>query len=154
MKKWWLEAAKARVAALQPENNLEPPPGECFDEDSSVDPEVPQQITTTPNSFGIFQKYSSIPSHNPNDANPFDNVPSVPPETIPVSIGSDLSISARHESNPLAKSRNPIKDLLLGWWSEGSCDGIASLDRLVKCLTSSYFDPSQLKDFNAVSAIC
>ena len=153
-KKRRLEAAKARVATLQPESDPEPPPGECFDEDSSVDPEVPQQITTIPDSFGVFRKYSSIPSHNPDDANPFDNVPSVPPETIPASIGSDLSISsARHESNPLAESRNPTEDLLLGWWSEGSCDGIASLDRLAKCLTSSYFDPSQLKDFNAVSAV-
>ena len=44
-------------------------------------------------------------------------------------------------------------DLLLGWWSEGACDGIESLNRLVECLRSQYFDISQLKDFNAVSAI-
>ena len=118
-----------------------------------MDPEVPQQIATTPDGFGIFRKYSTIPSHNPDDVDPFDDVTSVPPGTAPTSIGSDLHISTRHDSNPLADSKNPTEDLLLGWWSEGSCDGIASLDRLVKCLTSQYFDPSQLKDFNAVSAI-
>ena len=154
-KKRQLEAAKARAAAtLQNENDLEPPPGEYSDEDSSVDSEVPQQITTTPDSFGVFRKYSSIPSHNPDDIDPFDNLPSIPPRIDPASIGSDLNISsARHNSNPLADSKNPTEDLLLGWWSEGSCDGIASLDRLVKCLTSPHFDPSQLKDFSAVSAV-
>ena len=153
-KKRRLEAAKAREAALQPEIDPEPPLDKCFDEDSNVDPEVSQQITTTPDSFGVFRKYSSIPSHNPDDADPFDDVPSVPPGIVPVSIGSDLNVSsARHNSNPLADSKNPTEDLLLSWWSEGSSDGIAGLDRLVKCLTSPYFNPSQLQDFNAVSAI-
>ena len=153
-KKQRLEAAKERAAALQPEGDLEPPPGECSNEESGTDPEVPQQITTTPDDFGIFRKYSSIPSHNPDDADPFDDIPSAPPRTAPATIGSDLNVSsARPDSSPLAESKNPTEDLLLGWWSEGSCDGIASLDRLVKCLTNQYFDPSRLKDFNAVSAV-
>ena len=151
-KKQRLEAAKERAAALQPEGDLEPLPGEYSNEEGGADPEVPPQIATTPDDFGIFRKYLSIPSHNPDDADPFDDIPSAP---APTSIGSELSVSsARHaDSNPLADSKNPTEDLLLGWWSEGSCDGIASLDRLVKCLTSQYFDPSRLKDFNAVSAV-
>jgi len=117
-------------------------------------PEVPQQITTPPDSFGVFRKYSSIPSHNPDDPDPFDNVPSTSPGVVPERIGSGLNLSSTgHGSNPLVDSKNPTEDLLLGWWSEGSCDGIASLDHLVECLTSPYFDPSQLKDFSATSAV-
>jgi hypothetical protein len=152
-KKQQAEAAKAR-AALHTEGDLEPPPGECSDEDGDADPEVPQQITTIPDSFGVFRKYSSIPSHNPDDASPLDDVPSVPPRVVPAIIGSDLSVQTTgHDSNPLTSSKNPTEDLLLGWWSEGSCDSIAGLNRLATYLRSPYFNPSRLRDFNAVSAI-
>lgn len=153
-KKQKMEAARARAAAVEPECGPEPLSGEGFDEDSTADLGALQQITTPPDSFGVFRKYSSIPSHNPDDINPFDDIPSISSGVAPTRIGSNLGVSSpRHNSNPLADSKNPTEDLLLGWWSEGSCDGVTSLDRLVKCLTSQYFDPLRLKDFNAVNAI-
>jgi hypothetical protein len=159
-KKQQSEAAKARVDAVQPEHDPEPLPNERSNEDGGTDSEATQQITTSPDSFGVFRKYSSIPSHNPDDTDPFSDIPSTSPGIAAPqmssagNVGSNLTISsASHSSNPLADSENPTEDLLLGWWSEGACDGVASLDRLAKCLTSPYFDISQLKDFNAVSAV-
>lgn len=119
---------------------------------------APQQVTTSPDPFGIFQKYTLIPSHNPDNTDPFSNIStssSAAPQTSSARrIGSDLNVSSVvNDSNPLVSSKNPTDDLLLGWWSKGSCDGVASLNRLVKCLKSPYFDLSQLKDFNATNAV-
>ena len=153
-KKQQQEAENTRAATLQLESDLEPLAGERSNNDVSMDLDVPQQITTTADPFGVFRKYSSIPSHNPDDANPFDDMSSASPGMFPARIGSNLNASSiGHNPNPLADSNNPSEDLLLSWWSEGSCDSVASLDRLAKRLTSPYFDPSRLKDFNAVGAI-
>lgn len=62
--------------------------------------------------------------------------------------------STRDESDPLTTSTNPTRDLLLGWWStEGSSDGMQSLNSLVNCLSHPLFDVSKLRDFNPASAL-
>ena len=163
-KKQQLEAAKARAAATQLEQP-NPPQNEWFDEDDdNTGLEAAQQVTTSPDSFGIFRKYVSIPSHNPDDTDPFSDISPAPPSvtspqiTSTGGVGSNLSLSsASRDSDPLASSKNPTEDIFLGWWSEGSCDGIQSLNRLARglaqALKSPQFNPSQLEDFDAVTAI-
>jgi len=157
-KKQRLEEAKARANAAQPECNPEPPSDEESDEG---DPAGVHQITTSPDAFGVFRKYFSLSSHNPENIDPFSDLPSAPSGMASTSqppgtdsIGSNLTTSsARSDLDPLANSENPTVDLLLSWYSEGSTDGAANLDRLVNCLQDPHFDISQLKDFNAVSAL-
>lgn len=114
---------------------------------------VPQLITTSPDSFGVFRRYSSIPSHNPKGVNPFTDVHSSrqPPNQ---QIGSSLTVSsARSDSDPLADSENPSLDILLSLYSEGPIDGASGLDRLLKSLQHPLFDPSKLKGITAQSAL-
>jgi hypothetical protein len=158
-KKQQLEAAKARTATVQTEHDPEPTLlDDGFGGEDSMVSEVSQQITTDPDPFGVFRKYSLIPSHNPDDIDPFEDIApsSTPPRQVLLTekIGSNLQISSpTHETNPLADSENPTEDLLLSWWSRGSHDGAESLNQLVKCLTSRYFDQSQLKGFNLRKAM-
>ena len=152
-RKQQLEAARARVDTTQSQHNLEPPSDGGSGEEN--DP-VTRQITTNPDSFGIFRKYLSLSSHNPDDINPFINTPSAPSGSILAaeSIGSNITISStRNDSDPLKNSKNPTVDLLLSWYSEGSTDGATSLDRLVNCIRDPHFDISQLEGFTAVNAL-
>lgn len=136
------------------------PRNEGFDEDNDNNTglEARHQITTSPDPFGVFRKYASLPSHNPDNTDPFSDIPSLPGTTSQIAstggVGSNLNVpSTRRDSDPLANSKNPTEDLLLGWWSEGNRDGIECLNRLAQCVGSSYFKPSELKDFDAVTAI-
>jgi hypothetical protein len=72
------DVAKARASAAQPEPEPEPEPEPPVEEWS--DPAT-SQITTEPNSFGVFRKYSSLSasSHNPKDTDPFSDIPSAQP---------------------------------------------------------------------------
>ena len=152
---------RARVDAAQLECDPNPLKNEVFNGDNNSDDGLkvtPQQVTTSPDHFGIFWKYTSIPSHNPDNTNPFSDISTssgtAPQTSSARRISSDLNVSSvGSDSNPLVSSKNPTKDLLLGLWSEGSCDGVVSLNHLVKCLKSQYFDLSQLKDFNATNAV-
>lgn len=163
-KKQQAEAAKARAAAAQLEHPKSPE-NEWFDEDDNngAGSETTREITS-PDSFGVFRKYTSIPSHNPDDIDPFSDLsPALPGVTSPQiasagGVGSNLNISSTsHDPDPLASSKNPTEDTLLGWWSEGSRDGIQSLNRLAQglsqALKSPNFNPSQLEDFDAVTSI-
>lgn len=158
-KKQRLEAAKARADAVQPERDSELQSDRGSDSEGNPAP-VTHQITTSRDSFGIFRKYSSLSSHNPDDIDPFSDMPSVsfdlasaiqPPDTG--AIGSSLTVSSRDDPDPFKNSENPTVDLLLSWYSEGSTDGAISLDHLVNCLRDPHFDISQLEDFSAVSAL-
>jgi len=195
-KKQQLEVARVNADATQPECNPEPTSNEGSGEG---DPSVAHQIITVPDNFGVFRKYSSLPSHNPDSVDPFSDLPSAPSgmasssrPSATNSIGSNLTIpsvrsdpdplsnlpsapsgmapssrpsatsaigsnstapSIGSDPDPLANSENPTVDLLLSWYSEGSTDGATNLDHLVNCLRDPHFDISQLKDFNAVSAL-
>jgi len=152
-----MEAAKARADAARPEHD----PELLLDQDSGEETNaVTQQITTDPDSFGVFRKYSSLSSHNPDDDDPFSDIPSAPPGMVPTSqpratgsIGSDLTSSSSSSSDPFENSKNPTADLLLSWYSEGATDGVAWLDRLTDHLVHPRFDLSQLKNFNAAQAL-
>jgi len=114
-----------------------------------------------PDSFRVFRKYSSLPSHNPDDIDPFTDIPSVQSGSVPASqppvtelIGSNLTVSSTgSDSDLLANSKNPTVDLLLSWYSEGSTDGATGLDCLVNCIHDPHFDVSQLEGFTAVGAL-
>ena len=158
-KKQWLEAAKARADAAQPEHD----PGLSSEGSGKGGPPATHQISTDPDPFGVFHKYYlSLPSHNPDDINPFSDLPptlsSMGPSSQPLtanSIGSGLTVSSvKGDSDPLTNSQSPTINLLLSWYSKGSTDGATSLDHLVNCLRDPHFDISQLKDFNAVSTLC
>ena len=157
-KKQRLEAAKARADAAQPEHDPEPPSDEGASEENGP---VTREITTNPDTFGVFRKYLSLSSHNPEDIDPFVDIPSAPSPSVLASqppatesIGSNITISsAQSDSDPLANSKNPTVDLLLSWYTQGSTDGAASLDRLVSCIRDPHFDVSQLEGFTAVNAL-
>ena len=92
-KKQQLEAAKARADAVQPEHNSNLPLDEGSGKENNP---VTRQITTDPDPFGIFRKYSSLSSHNPDDVDPFTDISPVPPGSQPpatTSIGSNLTTS-------------------------------------------------------------
>lgn len=151
-KKQRLQAAKARAEAMQPECG----PEQTSDSGHEETEAVTRQITTDPDSFGVFRKYSSLSSHNPNDVDPFTDTPSIPSGSVPATgpIGSSLTISSvGGDSDPLANSKNPTVDLLLSWYSLGTTDGVACLDRLARCILDPHFKPEQLKGFTAVNAL-
>ena len=152
-KKQQMEAAKARADATRA--NLGPGPS---DEGTGEDAGRPatQRIVTNPDSFGVFRKYTSLSSHNPGNVDPFADIHPAPPGTAPPShqpptIGSTGNST---RPDPLANSKNPSSDLLLSWHSEGSGDSAARLNRLVHgCILHKSFEKSDLKDFNAVTAL-
>ena len=160
-KKRQLEEARARADATRPEQNPEPLLDEGSGEGDSAIMNEANRIITSPDPFGVFRKYSSLSSHNPDDIDPFSDIPSTLSGTISTSrppaaetIGSNLTVSpAGADSDPFANSDNPTEDLLLSWYSQGSTDGATCLDRLVNCIQDPHFDISQLKDFNAVGAL-
>lgn len=157
-----LDAVRMGASAALPELEPmpEPPAEEWSDGGQASSDAVASQITTDPDSFGVFRRYSStsISSHNPKDADPFSDISSVQPGSVTSqpaqSIGSDLAAQSDDKSEPLYTSTNPTRDLLLGWWfTEGSSNGIKSLGSLVSCLTSPQFDVSRLQGFNPVTAL-
>jgi hypothetical protein len=152
-KKQQAEAAKARMEATQVDQEPESPSGEGSGKDIGL--VAAQQIVTSPDSFGIFQKYTSLSSHNPDDVNPFADMGSQAPPAR--EANSNLATSSTRKDpglDPLANSKNPSVDLLLSWYSEGSRDGATSLDHLVNnCLLHPSFEKSDLEGFSAVSAL-
>ena len=152
-KKQRSEAVKARMAEVQLEQNPEPTLPDNDPNEGGSTAEDPKDIKTDPDSFGVFRTYSSLPSHNPDDFDPFeDNVPRQ--MSFAERIGSDLHVSStRNEPDPFANSPNPSWDLLLSWWSQGACDGVESLNRLAECLLSKYFKQSELKGVTAEKAM-
>ena len=152
-KKQQLEATRERANTARAEHDHE----QLLDVRSDEgDLAVAEEITTSADSFGVFRKYSSLPSHNPDDADAFADVTRSqtlhPLATEPV--GSNISISpARSDPDPFTNSENPTRDLLLSWYSNGPTDGIAGFNHLVKCLQHPRFDLSQLKDFTPATAI-
>lgn len=155
-KKQQLEAAKARADATQHERGPDSLSDEGFGEENDV-ADAPQQIVTNPDSFGVFRKYSSLSSHNPDDFDPFADTPSIQSGSrapAAESIGSNLTVSsAGGDSDPLENSKNPTVDLLLSWWTQGTADGVASLNRLARIILDPHFEPAQLEGFNAVTAL-
>jgi hypothetical protein len=121
-KKQHLEAAKEKVTTAESGRGSEPPrTNNGFDEAGSAALDTPLQVMIDPDSFDVFRKYSSIPSHNPNDINPFEDIPStspsINPHQIPLTerVGSNLHVSpVQHKPNPLEESKNPTEDLLFG----------------------------------------
>lgn len=58
------------------------------------------------------------------------------------------------EDDPLADSRNPSEDLIIAWMTAGGGDTPAGINNLVhNVVLHPAFNPSDLKDFNAVTAM-
>ena len=113
-------------------------------------------ITNT-NSFRVFQKYLTIPSHNPHDPDTFADVPVATAAPQPETIGSGLTAAAvsstGSEHDPLTESKNQSEDLLLAWMTLGSGNTPAGMNDLVhNVLRHPDFDLSELEDFNTVTA--
>lgn len=107
------------------------------------------------NSFGVFQKYSTIPSHNPHNADAFADVPIATATRQLQSIGSGLMTEspAGSEHNFLTESRNRSEDLLLAWMILSSGNTPAGVNDLVhNVLRHPDFDLSELEGFNAITA--
>ena len=152
-KKQQMEAAKARAEAAQAYRE----PGPSSDERTGEDTGRPaaQQIVTSPDSFGVFRKYTSLSSHNPGNVDPFADIHSAPPGTAQMSRQPPMIGSGKDpRPDPLANSKNPSTDLLLSWYSEGTRDGATMLNHLVHgCILHNSFEKSDLRGFNAVSAL-
>ena len=131
-------------------NVAEQPPGERID---SEDSPTSSLVITTPNSFGVFREYLTIPSHNPQSPDTFADVLTVP--SLPRSIGSGLMAVSPTEPapDPLANSENKSTNLLLAWMATGLGNTPAGVNSLVHdILRNPDFDPSELEGFNAVTA--
>jgi hypothetical protein len=111
-KKQRLEAANARADAAQPEHDPEP----SLDEGSGEgDPAIAGLTIIGPDSFGVFRKYLSLSSHNPDDIDPFSDIPSTSSGAALASqqpaaepIGSNITVSPTTSNlDPLANSENP-----------------------------------------------
>ena len=119
-------------------------------------PENIEYTITNTNSFGVFRKYLTIPSHNPHDPDAFADVPTATTSTQPQSIGSGLTAVAPAGvgCDPLANSENPSEDLLLAWMVHGSRNTPTGMNELVhNVIRHQGFDSSELHNFNAVTAI-
>ena len=126
------------------------PPG---NEPQSSGPEDPTHTITNTNSFGLFREYRTVSSHNPRNPDAFMDVQPTP--AVPQSIGSNLAAVAPGGSghDPLADSKNMSEDLLLAWMTTGPGNTPAGMNDLVhNVIRRPDFHPSELEDFNAVTA--
>ena len=144
----------ASSAAQQP-----PPDPEVWRDNGAGDqagPENAEHAITNTNSFGVFRKYLSIPSHNPHDLDAFADIPMATTNTQPQSIGSSLTAVAPAGAgrDPLVNSENLSEDLLLAWMVLGSGNTPSGMNELVhNVIQRPGFDLSELHDLNAVTAI-
>ena len=118
-----------------------------------IGPESHSPTITSTNSFGVFREYLSVSSHNPHNPDVFADAH--PPLSPPQPVGSSLMVAAPPElgDGPMANS-NVSKDLLLAWSTRGLGSTPAGLDDLVNnVIKHPAFLPSELEDFNAVTAI-
>ena len=111
---------------------------------------------TNANSFGVFREYTTLSSHNPRAADAFADIPIATNTPQPQSIGSSLTTGtsgAGSQHNPLANPANKTEDLLLGWMVTSSGNTPTGMNNLVHgVIRHQDFNPSELEDFNAVTA--
>ena len=148
---------KETEAALVQQSSLDPsPPLDRGLDDSSTDSthRSPTVTVTNPNSFGVFREYPAVSSHNPRNPDAFvDAQPALPTSQ---SIGSGLMAipPSDPQDDPLTNSTNTSADLLLSWMATCLGNTPAGVNNLVhNVITHPDFRPSDLKDFNAVTAI-
>jgi hypothetical protein len=115
---------------------------------------APAITVTNANSFGVFREYPAVSSHNPRNADVYvDAQPSLPASQ---SIGSGLMVAPPPESEhrSLTNSTNLSSDLILSWMATGPGNTPAGINDLVhNVIMHPEFQPSELEDFNAVTAI-
>jgi len=125
-------------------------------EDSAGSTNLSHTITNA-NSFGVFREYFTLSSHNPRSPDAFADVPMNVTTPQPQSIGSSLAAIASDAgsgSNPLTDSKNLSEDLILAWMASGSGNTPAGVNDLIhNAILHPDFDRSDLKGFNAVTAI-
>ena len=147
--------AKVREVAEQ-----QPPPNPTLQHDDdaiedSVGSANPASTITSSNSFGVFREYFTISSHNPRDADAFADIPiaAVTPQSQSIGSGLAAVAPAGSGSDPLSNSKNRSEDLLLAWMTMSSGNTPTDMNNLVhNVIMHQDFDPSDLKDFNAVTA--
>lgn len=109
------------------------------------------------NSFGVFREYFIIPSHNPHNPDTFADIPIITTTPQSQPIGSSLVAVSPNTGpwlNLLANSTNRSEDLLLAWMATSSGNTPAGMNNLVhNVIAYPDFNPSDLKDFNAVTVI-
>ena len=133
----------------------QPPPDHEPQHSGTVEnPDGSENLTRTDaNSFGIFREYLTVSSHNPCNPDAFMDVQPTP--AVPQSIGSNLAVVAPVESahDPLTDSKPVSENLLLAWMTTGLRNTPAGMNDLVhNVIRHPEFDPSELEDFNAVTA--
>ena len=150
------QPAREKDAAEQ-----QPPPdlGLQHDEEVARNPSAsanPMHTITNANSFGVFQEYSSLPSHNPRNPDAFADIPIAVVNPQPQSIRSGLAAVASGaglQHNLSTSTSNRSEDLLLAWMTTSSRNTPAGINDLVRnVIAHPDFSPSNLKGFNAVTA--
>lgn len=137
-----------------------PDPGLQRDGDSVEDQAMSKNLTHTimsTNSFGVFRKYITIPSHNLHDPDTFTDIPIATTAPQSETIGSSLMAAAvsptGSEHDPPTESKNRSEDLLLAWMTLGSGNTPTGMNNLVhNTLRHPDFNLSELDNFNAVTA--
>jgi len=138
------------VTEQQPPPDHEPQHGGT---ENAIGPENLTRTITNTNSFGIFQEYLAVFSHNPRNPDAFMDVQPTP--AVFQSIGSNLAVAAPVESehNALTDSKNTSENLLLAWMTTSSGNTPAGMNDLVhNDIRHPEFCPLELKHFNAVTA--
>ena len=135
----------------RPPPDLTPPPEDPI---GSADP---VHTITNANSFGVFREYFIVPSHNPRNPDAFADIPIITTTPQSQPIGSSL-VAVSPDTGPwlnlLANSMNRSEDLLLAWMATSSGNTPAGMNDLIhNVIAHPDFNPSDLKDFNAVTAI-
>ena len=111
------------------------------------------RTTTNANSFGQFREYLTISSHNPRNPDAFADISPTAVAPRPQSIGSGLAAVTSPGPRDDASSKNQSEDLLLAWMTMGLGNTPAGMNDLVRnVIMHPSFNPSDLKDFNAVTA--
>ena len=156
-KRWSEASSKAKeseVGVQLPPPDPEPQHGD--DEiGGQMGPENLAHTITNTNSFGVFRKYFTVSSHNPQDPDAFADNLTTTTAPQPQSLGSGLMAvaPAGSDRDPLTEPRNLSEDLLLAWMTLSPGNTPAGMNDLVhNVLRHPDFNPSELEDFNAVTA--
>ena len=154
-------ARNQRSATEKDITEQQPPPDPRLQSDNegiedSVDSADLASTITNANSFGVFREYFAVSSHNPRNPDAFADIPIATATPQPQSIGSGLTVVAsdtRQCHDPLTSSENKTTELLLAWMATGSGNTPTGMNDLVhNFIRHPDFDPSDLKDFNAITA--
>ena len=132
---------------------LPPSPSAEQSHPSTSTPEPPKPIVTKPNGFGLFRRYTTQPTVDPESAFSLDSVCDTPTLAQTDQTAASRGPETNSGINGLKDSFFPFSNYssakIAGWHYSGSSDkSIGETNRLVEALRDPRFDVKELAKFN------